>query len=141
MDEYAETRKAMSQYCRDVRDLIQHPGNVLFDFLRKETELHRTLANKIGSVDYRYHMQYESFEHQIKQILHRDHDALKEKLSELLRKIEQDEESLQQHTEAIRNEMNRYRDIPEQLKHSFDELKQLQSAVREYVTATKQIMI
>ena len=141
MDEYAETRKAMSQYCQDVRDLIQHPGNVLFDFLRKETELHRTLANQIGSVDYRFNIQYESFEHQIKQILHRDHDTLKQRLSELLLKIERDEDILHQHTEAIRNEMNRYRNIPEQLKHSFDELKQLQSAVREYVTATKQTMI
>ena len=75
---------------------------------------------------------------QINQILHRDQDTLKHKLEELILKIEQEGDALREHTEIIRNEMSRYRDLPEHLKRSMDELKDMQSALQSYLSNVKE---
>lgn len=140
MDEYTTARKTMTDYCRSVRDLVQHPGSEIFDFLRKETELNRTLANQIASIDYRFSLQFESFEHQSKQILHRDHEVLKSQLQDLVSKIEMDGKSLQEHTEAIRHDIANLKDVPDRITHGLENLKQLQESVKSYLDETRRIV-
>ncbi|MBT5874505.1 MAG: hypothetical protein HOH43_13890, partial [Candidatus Latescibacteria bacterium] len=140
MDEYTTARKTMTDYCRSVRDLVQHPGSEIFDFLKNETELNRTLANQIASIDYRFSLQLESFQHQSNQILHRDHEVLKSQLQDLVTKIEQDGKLLQEHTEAIRHDIAQLKDVPDRISQGLENLKQLQESVKSYLDDTKRIV-
>jgi hypothetical protein len=140
LDEYRTARQAMMVYCQSVRNLVQQPDNNLFVFLRKETELNRRLTDQLNNIDYRYQIQFESYEHQIKQIIERNHEALTTKLTDLLDKIDREGRALQEQTDTLRKELERYNQMPTDIQRHLDNITHMNTTLRSYLGETKDLM-
>jgi iron-sulfur cluster repair protein YtfE (RIC family) len=130
----------MMVYCQSVRNLVQQPDNNLFVFLRKETELNRRLTDQLKNIDYRYQIQFESYEHQIKQIIERNHEALTTKLTDLLDKIDREGRALQEQTDTLRKELERYNQMPTDIQRHLDNITHMNTTLRSYLGETKDLM-
>mgnify|MGYP006185649761 CR=1 FL=1 len=130
----------MMVYCQSVRNLVQQPDNNLFVFLRKETELNRRLTDQLNNIDYRYQIQFESYEHQIKQIIERNHEALTTKLTDLLDKIDREGRALQEQTDTLRKELERYNQMPTDIQRHLDNITHMNTTLRSYLGETKDLM-
>lgn len=131
MDEYVTASDEMSRFCREMRLLIQNPGNVLFDFIRKETEMFRRLAEQLAAIDYRYNIQFEKYQRQVNEVLKRDHDGLQTKLTALLQRLKQDGAALQHQAEGLQRAFEQYRHVPQRLKRTLNELKTLSDTLQK----------
>ena len=137
LDEYDSARRATLAYCKAIRELVRNPGNDLMVFLKKETEQNRTLVNQLSTIDYRYMMQFEAYEQQVKQLTLHGAENIQPKLDALLRRMEAQARSLQEQVDTLKTELGRFQGVPERLKYQLDELSKLQGDVREYAAVLR----
>ena len=137
LEEYDSARRATVAYCKAIRELVRNPGNDLMAFLRKETEQNRALVNQLSTIDYRYTMQFEAYEQQIKQLTLHGSETMQTQLDALLRQMETQARSLQEQVDTLRTELERLQGVPERLKRQLDELSKLQGVVRDYAAVLR----
>jgi len=137
LDEYATARRTMAEYCRAIREIVRHPGNDLMAFLRKETDLNRTLAGRLGSIDYRYIIQFETYEQQVNQITGQHMGTSDAKFENLLAQVEAQGRALQEQTDTLRTELERFHETPDRLRQFLTDITNLHGAIRQYTSAIR----